>query len=98
MIPTTHGAFLESLEGAGPPEHWPKALKALWYAAQGDWEASHTIAQDLDTPMGSWIHAYLHRREGDLWNAGYWYRRAGKPVSENSLEAELKVLVEANLG
>ncbi|MEP5915020.1 MAG: hypothetical protein ABJ277_16210 [Flavobacteriaceae bacterium] len=80
-----------------PSSKWPLALQALWWAAKGDWEASHTIAQDLHTPMGSWIHAYLHRVEGDDWNAGYWYRKAGKPFSKWDLEVELEKLIEENL-
>lgn len=80
-----------------PPKGWSEPLRALWYAAKGDWESSHDIAQEINSPMGSWIHAYLHRMEGDEWNAGYWYERAGKPFPNFSLEQELWVLVEANL-
>jgi len=97
MIPKTLESFRESLKNPAPPEGWPAPLKALWHDAQGQWEASHNIAQDLDTPMGSWIHGHLHRREGDSWNAGYWYRQAGKPYPQHSLEKELWILVRANL-
>ena len=72
---------------------WPESLKALWHDAKGDWESSHNIAQDLQSEMGSWIHAYLHRKEGDQWNAGYWYRMANRPFPKHSLEEELKELV-----
>ena len=57
-------------------------------------EASHNIAQDLHTDLGSWIHAYLHRKEGDKFNAGYWYRRANKPFPSNSLEEEHRKIVD----
>ncbi|MBE7212415.1 MAG: hypothetical protein INR65_15450 [Gluconacetobacter diazotrophicus] len=70
------------------------ALLALWWDARGDWERAHTVAQDLPGPDGALIHAYLHRKEGDLGNAGYWYRRAGRPVATGSLEEEWQGLVE----
>ncbi|WP_431121595.1 hypothetical protein [Flagellimonas flava] len=89
--------FLQTLSGLNPPKDWSLPLRSLWYDAKGDWESSHNIAQDLHTAMGSWIHAYLHRKEGDEWNAGYWYRQAGKPFPDYSLEEELKDLVVTNL-
>lgn len=90
-------AFKSTLGGPHPPQEWSEPLRSLWYAAKGDWESSHDIAQEINSPMGSWIHAYLHRMEGDKWNAGYWYDRAGKPFPKYSLEEELWILVEANL-
>lgn len=63
-------------------------LRALWQDAQGDWKAAHDLLQDDVTPEGAWVHAYLHRKEGDLPNAGYWYRRAGKPTPTDSLDVE----------
>ena len=71
MIPTTFEKFQETLKEPIPSNQWPAALKSLWWDAKGDWNASHDIAQEIHTPMGSWIHAYLHRKEGDEWNAGY---------------------------
>ena len=97
MTPKTFEEFESTLEQKEPPKEWSKALQSLWFDAKGDWESSHNIAQDIHSPMGSWIHAYLHRKEGDKWNAGYWYRQAGKPFPEYSLDEELKVLVEVNL-
>lgn len=93
MKPQDYKAFRETLSSAHPPADWPLDLQALWWEAKGDWEASHEIAQDLHTPMGSWIHAYLHRKEGDRFNAGYWYRQAGRPFPDNSLPEELKEMV-----
>jgi hypothetical protein len=73
--------FRQSLKDKEPPPGCSSLLQALWYEAQGDWNRAHTIAQDVPTPAGSRVHAYLHRKEGDLENARYWYRRAGEPVS-----------------
>jgi hypothetical protein len=70
-------------------------LRALWHDAKGDWESAHTVAQDIDDATGAWIHAYLHRKEGDLANAGYWYRRARKPECRDSLEAEWEEIATA---
>lgn len=91
---TSYSAFLETLQNDSPQLDWPEALKSLWYDAKGDWEASHNIAQDLHTEMGSWIHAYLHRKEGDEFNAGYWYRQAGKSFPKIQLDEEHKEMVE----
>ena len=93
MKPNDYIQFLETLENDRPNEDWPTGLKALWYDAIGDWEASHNIAQEMHTDLGSWIHAYLHRKEGDEWNAGYWYRRANKPFPNYPFENELQVIV-----
>ncbi len=71
-----------------PPSGLPAPLLALWHDARGDWVAAHETAQAIETPLGSWIHAYLHRKEGDLANAGYWYRRAGQPEARDDLDAE----------
>lgn len=94
MLPNNFEAFLETITLAKPPIHWPNALKSAWYDAKGDWEASHNIAQDMQDTMGSWLHAYLHRKEGDKFNAGYWYRQAGKKFPTTSLDTELQVIVE----
>ena len=77
------------------PQDAPPLLRALWFDAVGDWERAHAIAQDVDTPDGSWVHAYLHRREGDADNAAYWYRRAGRPVARGGLDEEWRTLAQA---
>ncbi|WP_420602052.1 hypothetical protein [Flagellimonas sp.] len=94
MTPTNYKTFQETLSDSSPPNDWSLALQALWWDAKGDWNASHDIAQELHTQMGSWIHAYLHRKEGDDWNAGYWYRQAGRSFPKLTLEEELKQLVQ----
>lgn len=89
--------FKKSLSEATPPHTLSDLLKALWYDGKGDWKKSHDIAQDIHSAEGSWIHAYLHRKEGDDGNAAYWYRRAGKPVCKWSLEKEWDAIVAAFL-
>jgi hypothetical protein len=88
--------FKLTLSDVEPPEVSP-LLVALWHDARGNWEKAHNIAQDVDDQDGSWVHAYLHRREGDLGNAGYWYRRASRPVASASLNVEWNAIVEALL-
>lgn len=80
--------FKLSLTKPSPPSGISKLLEALWYDAKGNWESSHNIAQDIHTKDGSWIHAYLHRKEGDIGNAGYWYSRADRTIPNVSLEQE----------
>jgi hypothetical protein len=73
---------------AAPPPGTPAALSALWHDAHGDWARAHEQAQRDSTADGSWVHAYLHRKEGDSGNACHWYGRAGRPVSKDPLEDE----------
>lgn len=80
--------FKATLLNDAPPEGLSPALRAMWEDARGKWDAAHQIAQDIDDKTGAWIHAYLHRKEGDLPNAGYWYRRAGQPIASGSLDEE----------
>ena len=93
-MPLTTGQFKESLQSPSPPAGSSELLQALWYDANGDWAKAHGIAQDVDTRDGSWVHAYLHRKEGDASNAQYWYNRAQKPFSKTSLEHEWEDIVE----
>jgi hypothetical protein len=89
--------FKATLPEAHPPTGVTGSLMALWYAGKGDWEQAHNIAQDIPTAEGSWVHAYLHRQEGDNGNARYWYNRAGRTMPELSLEREWEEIVEALL-
>ena len=73
-------------------------VKALWHDATGDWDGAHTMAQDVDSPDGAWVHAYLHRKEGDISNAHYWYGRAGRPPGSGALDDERRAIVAALLG
>jgi hypothetical protein len=81
-------AFRASLARAEPPPALSGALRALWLDARGDWNGAHGAAQADAGEAGDWVHAYLHRKEGDAGNAAYWYRRARKPVCRSSLEEE----------
>jgi hypothetical protein len=85
----TLAAFKRAIDGApDPPEKLPELLKALWHDARSDWDKAHHIAQKIETSDGAWVHAYLHRKEGDRSNALYWYRRAGRPECRASLPEE----------
>jgi hypothetical protein len=88
--------FKAMLERPVPPDLAP-LLQALWCAAKGDWNGAHEIAQSIETSDAAWVHAYLHRVEGDLSNARYWYRRAGEPEAVDSLDGEWRRLVETLL-
>jgi hypothetical protein len=72
---------------------WPDVLKSLWYDKQGDWNTAHSIAQNIPTDHGSAVHAYLHREEGVLWNADYWYSRSGRSRPDIPLQQEWQNLV-----
>jgi len=89
--------FRRSLTATEPPPGLSHALVALWWDAKGDWNLAHESAQQDEGPDGSWVHAYLHRKEGDNSNAGYWYRRAGKPVCRESLDGEWTRIARALL-
>lgn len=91
------GHFRASLDQPAPPEGLSPLLTALWHAARSEWEKAHRIAQDDSSADGAWVHAYLHRVEGDEANAGYWYRRAGKPHCQTSLESEWREIAQALL-
>ena len=93
----TEADFHATLLDAAPPTGTTPSLQALWYAAKGDWNKAHDITQP-GGPELDWVHAYLHRVEGDLSNAGYWYRRAGKPVASVPLGDEWAALVRTFLG
>jgi hypothetical protein len=87
--------FRASLKGAAPAVDLAPPLAALWWAAKGDWDRAHKLVQDDDSTDAAWVHAHLHRVEGDLSNAGYWYRRAGQEVAKDALDAEWERLVSA---
>ena len=91
-------AFKDSIGGKKPPAGLGHALEALWWDAKGDWDKAHKSAQKVeDDPAGQWVHAYLHRKQGDLDNAGYWYRLAAKPVASVPFPREWQAIAEALL-
>ncbi len=89
---------MNPLQRDEPPGDLSLALAGLWWDAKGSWKRAHESAQQDESPAGSWVHAYLHRKEGDLANAGYWYRRAGKAPSSATLEQEWLEIAGSLLG
>jgi hypothetical protein len=98
MTDMTFENFKEKLTYSSPPKEISEILEALWYDAKGDWEAAHDIAQSQEGVQEyDRLHAYLHRKEGDNWNANYWYRRAKTKMPDVGLEEEWALLVEKEL-
>jgi len=94
----TFDDFHNSLTASQPPVELTPALAALWWDAKADWKQAHERAQEDEGLEASWVHAYLHRKEGDQENAAYWYRRAGKPVCREPIDAEWRRIVNDLLG
>jgi hypothetical protein len=95
---TTIEAFRSSASAAAPPADLGPALEALWWLKHGDWDRAHKCVQGHEGEADcDWVHAHLHRQEGDLSNAQYWYRRADKPVSGVSLQDEWSEIASAML-
>jgi len=90
--------FEASLANDQPPAELGGPLRVLWLDAKGQFDAAHELAQSLPDPDGARLHAYLHRKEGDLDNAGYWYRRAKSPMPSAPLVSEWRALAEHYLG
>lgn len=86
--------YKDSLKAENPPADSSRALQALWYAGKGDWETSHEITQEPGDANVDWVHAWLHRQEGDLSNANYWYNRAGRSMSGQTLEEEWDIIAQ----
>ena len=93
----TFEEFFESINNDQPAPDLSETLMSLWWDKKGNWDRAHSIAQDIFTTQGSAVHAYLHREDGVLWNADYWYSRAGRTRPDMSLEAEWQQLVEEML-
>lgn len=93
----TIDAFEASLTAEGPPPGCGAPLAALWWARREDWDPAHRLAQDEAGADAAWVHAWLHRVEGDAGNAGYWYRRSGRSAGQGSLDAEWRMIAEALL-
>lgn len=90
--------FRESLTLGAPPDRLPPTLAALWWDARGDWVRAHALVDELETPEGMAVHAYLHRKEGAASNADYWYSRAGRAFHRSTLEDEWEALVSSLTG
>ena len=94
----TPAAFNLTLSHKVPPRALDAPLTALWWAKKGDWDTAHRLVMDDTSPEAAWVHAYLHRAEGDLANANYWYAQAGKPSATGDHDAEWNAIVSALLG
>ena len=89
--------FRESLKASVPPAEMPLVLSALWWDAKGDWQKAHECAQQDETPDHAWVHANLHRKQGDLPNARYWYHQANRPIANGEFEHEWTRIAQALL-
>ena len=90
-------SFSALVREENPPKNLSGSLLALWYDANDNWEQAHSIAQQVPDPEGAWVHAYLHRVEGDLSNAQYWYKRAQQPVCQSKLSEEWESIARSIL-
>ena len=90
-----HSQFIESTKLNTPPKEIDGVELALWYAVKDDWDMAHNTAQEIHSETASWIHAYLHRQEGDIGNAHYWYHRARKEACSSPLEEELEDIMQS---
>lgn len=91
-------SFKSSMAGVRPPPGLARPVEALWHAGKGEWDVAHgLVQQDEGEPLHDWVHAHLHRVEGDLANAGHWYRRSGRPAATGALDAEWATIVETLL-
>jgi hypothetical protein len=89
--------FHQSIKDAMPPEGITVHLLAMWYDGHGNWDKAHSMVDNLEDETACWVHAYLHRKEGDIWNADYWYRKAGKTRPDVSLQKEWEIIVQSLL-
>ena len=93
----TPAALRRSVSAAHPPAGLSPPLEALWHDAKGDWATAHRIVMNAQSAAAAWVHAYLHRKEGDLDNARYWYRKAKRPEATRTLDEECMAIAEALL-
>lgn len=99
MTTDPFSAFVGSLDGQEPPAFATAMVRAVWHGLRGEWDAAHALAQEQEDTQGAWVHAWLHRIEGDLGNADYWYRRADRPKRRDGTREEgleiARALIEA---
>ena len=89
--------FKQTVSDGSMPSGLSPALQGLWQEARGKWAAAHKTVQDAGDESSAWVHAYLHRKEGDTSNAGYWYSRAGRAMPADPLDKEWEHIVETLL-
>lgn len=90
-------SFTSSVATGEKPAGLSPALQSLWHDARGDWDNAHALIDHLNDPVSAHVHAYLHRKEGDIWNADYWYARASRVRPASSLDEEWTSLVTTYL-
>jgi hypothetical protein len=93
----TFEKYKQTLQQDEAPAQLDEPLQAMWYAAKGNWEKAHELAQERNDSASAWVHAYLHRKEGDILNAQYWYTRASRSVPHSTLEQEWDTIVSTLL-
>ncbi len=96
--PADLDSFLASLAADAPAPGLDSVFASLWRGLKGEWSLAHGLVQDLDSAEAAWVHAWLHRIEGDDWNAGYWYRRAGREAGTGDTGEEGRVIAAALIG
>lgn len=89
--------FQQSIKDNKLPAGISVYLQAMWYDGNGNWDKAHSMVDNLTDTRACWVHAYLHRKEGDIWNADYWYRKAGKERPGITLKEEWEMIVKALL-
>lgn len=87
-------AFEQSLASAAPPADLPLQLQSLWHLLRSNWAEAHRVVQEVETADVAWMHAHLHRVEGDLANAGYWYGKAGREAFSGELQEERAAMLD----
>ena len=92
-----YALFNHTLDMGAPPEDFSKELKALWWERKNYWDKAHDIVQNLPGKDAAWVHAYLHRKEGDEDNAAYWYNKAGQSIPGMDLNEEFREIIKALL-
>ena len=88
-----YNSFNYTLDMGQPPVDFHESIKALWWERKGEWVKAHELIQNSDGPDAAWVHAYLHRKEGDTVNAGYWYARAGRDIGKGDIVEEFRTIV-----
>ncbi len=96
-LPVNLEEFNSTLNAAKPPVEWPNYIQALWWACKEDWHTAHNLVDQSTDLKSKWIHAHLHRVEGDQWNANYWYRQANKSMPITSFKEERTAILSTLL-
>ena len=93
VLHMNYNTFIISIKSGFPPAELTNPELAMWHAMNDNWNSAHRTAQSIKNELGAWIHAYLHRIEGDVKNANYWYKRANRSPSQNTLKDEAEEII-----